>query len=176
MKRELTQREKILLVILIVLALGAAYYLFFYVPTQEKMDQCRTAIAETEDALVLADAKVTRMKRMEAELAVILADGAENVKALPQYDNSGNVMRELYDILGQAGTYEISFTTVNIEESVARRNIDMSYACPDYAAAKNILSRISDSDYRCLLKDIVINEGGDSGCRVSVNITYFEYV
>lgn len=178
MKPEFTIREKVLMCILAVLVVFCIYYFAFLMPVTEQMTNCVNANYEVEDQILLADAKVAKMKQMEAELNAILNGEAGEVKELPEYDNSQNVMNSLSIILASADSYNISFSNVSTEESTVRRNVVLEYDCSDYATAKSILTAIHDGPYRCLLKDFYLSKSGkneNDSYHIVVDITYFEY-
>ena len=176
MKKGLSAREKILLLILIIMGIFAAYYYVFYVPTQDKITYYQDETVLMDDQIVVAEAKSAKMTLMKKELDAIKSGDMTNVKELPQYDNSGNVMSSLSAILAQATQYNISFGGVTESDGIVRRNISLNFSASSYEAAKAILSDIYNGDYRCLMKDLHITQSstGDA-CGVNVQITYFEY-
>jgi len=101
-----------------------------------------------------------------------------DVKELPAYDNSHNVMNQLSAILSTTTQYDISFSSVEEEDSTVRRNITLSYECPTYEAAKYVLTQISNSDYRCIFKDMYVscNKAKDiESYHVTADVVFFEY-
>ena len=178
MKPEFTLREKVLMCILAVLVVFCIYYFAFLVPATEQMTNYVNSNYEVEDQIIFAEAKVAKMKQMETELKAILSGEITDVKELPAYDNSQNVMNSLSVILKSADQYNISFSNVIEEESTIRRNVVLEYDCSDYSTAKHILTQIHDGPYRCLLKDFYLSNTGDDkkdGYHIIVDITYFEY-
>ncbi|MBQ8627521.1 MAG: hypothetical protein IJ419_15360 [Agathobacter sp.] len=178
MKPEFTLREKVLMCILAVLVIFCIYYFAFLVPATEQMNDYVNSNYEVEDQIIFAEAKAAKMKQMEAELKAILNGEAGDVKELPEYDNSQNVMNSLSVILMSADQYNISFSNVSEEESTIRRNVVLEYDCSDYDTAKSILTAIHDGPYRCLLKDFHLSKSGkdeNEGYHIVVDITYFEY-
>ena len=178
MKPEFTLREKVLMCILAVLVIFCIYYFAFLVPATEQMNDYVNSNYEVEDQIIFAEAKAAKMKQMEAELKAILNGEAGDVKELPEYDNSQNVMNSLSVILMSADQYNISFSNVLEEESTIRRNVVLEYDCSDYDTAKSILTAIHDGPYRCLLKDFYLSKSGkeeNEGYHIIVDITYFEY-
>ena len=176
MKRQLTAREWMLLGVLGVLLLVCGYMVLFYIPVTNQRD---SAINEAETCLVELEAAQLRLedkRRMEQELEEIFAR-SENPLSLAPYDNLRPVMMELYAILGGAGDYSLSFGTVDAEEPIVRRSISMTYTAGSYAAAKDILQRLHDSAYRCMLDsvNISIGQGGDGPVSVNSTIVFFEY-
>lgn len=174
MKKGLSVREKVLLLILILMAVFAVYYYVFYMPTQEKITFYEEEAILVDDQIIIAEAKTAKMARMEKELAEIKAGDMTNIKELPPYDNSRNVMNSLSLILANATQYNVSFSGVSEEDGIVRRDITLSYNCNSYDSAKSILSQIYNGDYRCLLKDLHITQSSGTW-NVNVEITYFEY-
>jgi len=173
MKKQLTPREKILMIVLVVLMLVCVYYYAFYVPTTQQVISLASETATVEEQIITVDAQVARMNEMKAELDAIAAGEMGEVKELPAYDNSGNVMHSLSTILQSASQYNVNFSSVEEEESTVRRHISLSYDCASYETAKSILSQIYASDYRSLIKDISISV--NDGYHVVVDLTYYEY-
>ena len=62
MKPNFTVREKVLLAILGVLILFCAYYYVFLIPVTKQLNQYTEATYMTEDQILLAEAKVAKMK------------------------------------------------------------------------------------------------------------------
>lgn len=174
MKKGLSAREKILLLILVLMALIAAYYYAFYMPTQEKITFYEEEAILIDDQIIVAEAKTMKMGMMQKELEAIKAGDMTNIKELPPYDNSRNVMNSLSAILANATQYNVSFSGVSEEDGIVRRDITLSYDCNSYDSAKSILSQIYNGDYRCLIKDLHITQSSGTW-NVNVQITYFEY-
>lgn len=173
MKKQLTPREKVLMIILTVLMAVCAYYYAFHVPTTQQVITLIEEAATVDEQIIVVDAQVAKMNEMKAELDVIASGEMGEVKELPQYDNSANVMNSLSVILQSASEYEVNFSSVEEEESTIRRHISLSYDCSNYETAKSILTQIYESDYRSLIKDVTINVDGEY--HVSIDLTYYEY-
>lgn len=173
MKKQLTPREKVLMVILIVLMVVCAYYYVFYVPTTQRVIHVATEMASVEEQINVVNAQVVKMNEMKAELDAIAAGEMGEVKEIPAYDNSGNVMQSLSMILQSASQYNVDFSSVEEEENTVRRHISLSYDCVNYETAKSILTKIYESEFRSLIKDVSISMS--DGCHVVVDLTYYEY-
>ena len=173
-RKKLSAREVVLLIILIVLAVFAAYIYGFQKPMQEKMDHYKSLAAAADDELIVAEAKIVKLQKMEKELKDIIEAGNLNSKEIPNFDNSENVMVELSAILEKTLNYEVQFLGTSEKDGIVRRNINLSYFCQDYENAKNVLEKIYDGKYRCLLKDLHVRQSNGK-CNVSVTVTYFEY-
>ena len=175
MKKRLSARERLLLVILLILGAYMVYQYVFYMPTKAKIDYYKQEATTLDDQIIVSEAKIIKLARMEKELEEIKAGDASKLKVLPQYDNSRNVMNSLSSILENAVQYEVSFSGVSEADGIVRRDITLNYACNAYDVAKAILVQINDGPYRCLVKDVYITQNADVW-NVNVEITYFEYI
>lgn len=175
MKRRLTSREMVLLGILVVLMVISAYILWFYTPVTERIEGYKAYIADTEDELLLVQARVEEKRHMEHVLEEIFS-GNEAPLSIAPYDNLKQVMFELNGILSRTQDYTLNFGTVDTEESIVRRSISMHFSAGDYASAQAVLQALHDSQYRCMLDDVTISME-DAGEPVSVDavIVFFEY-
>lgn len=193
MRRQLTVREWLLLALLGVILLISGYLSLFYMPMTSRRDLC---IAEAEDCRMQTEAlqvRVEEKQRMERELAEIFAADPDP-RSIAPYDNLQPVMHELNGTLAATREYSLSFGTVDASQSIVRRQISMNFAVGSYEAAKEVLQKLHDSDYRCMLDSVTINlgqrsgdqggldawwywggEGDEGGVSVGGTIVYFEY-
>ena len=81
MNRELTLREKVLLLILIVLVMVLGYFKLLYEPVSDRIARCREDTAQEQLALEQNAVKLAQMEKMEQALADIRAAGGS--KAIP---------------------------------------------------------------------------------------------
>lgn len=176
MKRKLTAREWILLGVLGVLVLVSGYIMLFYVPVTTQRDSALSEAEACRLELEAAQIRLDEKKRMERELEEIFSQPGEPLSLAP-YDNLQPVMMELNSILDGAEDYSLSFGTVDTEEPIVRRSISLTYTTGSYAAAKDILQRLHDSAYRCMLDSVNVSVGQDTEGPVSVDstIVFFEY-
>lgn len=174
MKRKLSAREWVLLVVLALIALVSAYVMVFYIPTAAARDNARAETADCEEQLDALQIRLAEKQYMERELEKIFA-GNDNPRGLADYDNQKAVMLELNSILAVAEDIDLTFSTPDTSESVVRREISVKFKCGSYTAAKDILQRLHDSQYRCMLDSIEISAEEDDG-MISVNgaIVFFE--
>ena len=174
MKKQLTIREKVLMCILVVLLVICAYYYAFYTPVLQKIADYKNEMIFLEEQNMLLDTQVEKMNQMKTELDAIASGELGDVKEIPQYDNSYNVMNSLSRILENADEYVVNFVKIDEEETTVRRNINMRYSCSSYDAAKTILEQLYASEYRTLIKDVTYTESGDA-YNMTLTFTYFEY-
>ena len=93
MNRELTLREKVLLLILIVLVMVLGYFKLLYAPVSDRLARCREDTAQEQLALEQNAVRLAQMEKMEQALADIRAAGGS--KAIPRFNNSEALLREL---------------------------------------------------------------------------------
>ena len=170
--KKFTPRERVLLVVLVILVVFCAYYFLFYTPVSSTFASVNQQNDTLDTQIADADAKIARMKEMNAELEKMKASGL-SLKELPAYDNRSNVMSSLSTILADVSQYNVSFSTVNEASGTIRRNISLSYSCRNREASYNILQRINDGPYPCLIKNCTVS-GGTGSCSINVELTYFE--
>ena len=170
MKKQLTVREKVLMCILAVLLIVCAYYYAFNTPIMQKVIEYEGEIQFLEEQNEILDAQVEKMNQMKAELEAIASAEMGTVNELPAYDNSYNVMYSLANILKDTYQYKVNFVEIEEEESIVRRNINMTYSCSSYEEAKAVFEKLYKSEYRTLIKDVSCSD-----TSVTLTFTYFEY-
>lgn len=192
MRRQWSVREKLLLALLIVILVISGYISLFYMPMTSERDRC---IGEAEQCRIQTEAAQVRLedkRRMERELEEIFSGDTAPV-SIASYNNLQPVMRELNEILRLARNYSLNFGTVDASQTVVRRQISISFTTDSYASAKEVLSRLHDSAFRCMLNNISVSLGRrnedrwdpgfwldswddwDGDVAVSGTIVYFEY-
>lgn len=123
MNRELTTREKTLLLVLAVLVIALGYWKLVLEPINEQVASYND-MAEQEQAEI--DSSVVQLAQMrKMQKAVEAQKEAGEVRAIPSYDNSGILMRELYQILANTNEY-----TVDFPPRRAARGISSCARCP----------------------------------------------
>lgn len=177
MKRQLSAREVILLGLFLALALVGGYVLLFYNPMTEELERLESEKISCEEQFRLATARLEEKKRMEQELAEIFAANP-NPSSLAPYDNQKLVMEELNFILQSVWPYSLSFSTVDQGkgDGIVRRRIALNFTSGSYEKAKEVLGKLHDSDYRCMLDDLNVSLGeGGALASVSATLVFFEY-
>ena len=178
-KGKLSPREAGMLVILVVLLIGVVYYMGFYTPLQAEMSNIAAQSADCDDQMVVAEAKIAKMGQMQAELDEIFARPESEITEIAPYDNKEVVLNQLYGILGRTTDYALTFTDPEVQEDgTVRRNISMKFSCESYAAAKEVIDDLTDSQWRCLVNNLAISCDEENmmqyGVDVTATITFFE--
>ena len=94
MNRELTRREKILLLVLIVVVLVAGYCKLILIPINDQISSYRLNMEAEQTELDANQGKMAQMQKMQKAIEEIKAAGEK--RTIPQYDNSGKLMIELH--------------------------------------------------------------------------------
>lgn len=175
LKHEFTFREKILLVIAVVLALGIFYYEVAWKGFQSAYAQYNTA--DLEDQLNIAQAQAVHKKQMEK--AVEDAKG-QSFGSVEPYDNIAAEVNELGNILeGKADNINITWSQPTLTDTTVRRTADISFTTSAYSQAEALIQSIEDCRYRCIISSLEIDAPDDSlsdsgEADVSLQVTFFE--
>lgn len=174
MSREFTRREKILLLVLCLLLLIVLYYQFLIKDVDETIEKYDTTDLETE--LLIEQAKAMQIKQMDAELKKA---SPGTLTLVASYNNMKNEITALNDIFSAADTYNIEFVQPVREGDSVRRDIHIVFTAGSYDRAEEIIKKIHDCKYRCLVKDVRVIKGSGTGIgtgtvSASVTATFFE--
>lgn len=172
--RKLTIRERVLLLLLTVIALVSGYVLLFYLPTTQRLESLNVQIAQAQELATQLDARLANQQQMEKTLQQLSDQGAQ-VPYMPAYDNLQAVMVELHTILAGCQEYSLSFQNEQGEDHVFYRHVSIPFTCSSYEQAREVLRQLHDSDLRGLLGDIQLLQQENGTVRVSAAMTFFEY-
>ena len=170
MNRELTRREKILLLVLIVVVLVAGYCKLILIPINDQISSYRLNMEANQG-------KMAQMQKMQKAIEEIKAAGEK--RTIPQYDNSGKLMIELHEIMSDTLDYSLDCSTGTVQQDyIMLRPIVMTFRTSTYAQARQIVDRLCSSENISQISDMNMNtytEGRNSGTvETTLVITYFE--
>ena len=172
--RKLSTRERVLLLLLAVIAIVSGYILLFYLPTTQRIESLNAQITQSQELVAQLDAKLASQQQMENKLEQFSAQDAQ-VPYMPAYDNIQAVMTELHAILAGCQEYSLSFQSEQGEDHVFYRRVSISFTCSSYEQAQEILQKLHDSTLRGLLEDVQISLQEDGTVKASATIIFFEY-
>lgn len=177
-KSKLTGRDKALLVFLLILVIGVAYYMLFYKPLQAELASISNQAADMDTQIMTAQSKIAKMDSMQAEIDEILSRPEDEISEIAPFDNKEEVLNQLNAIMRASEQYNLSFSEPVIGgDGSVRRNVSMNFSCSDFTTAKNIIHRLQNCKWRCLVSNLSFSgsDGVMSG-TVSVNATatFFE--
>lgn len=172
--RKLSTRERVLLLLLAVIAIVSGYILLFYLPTTQRIESLNAQITQSQELVAQLDAKLASQQQMENKLEQLSAQDAQ-VPYMPTYDNIQAVMTELHTILASCQEYSLSFQSEQGEDHVFYRRVSIPFTCSSYEQAQEILQKLHDSTLRGLLEDVQISLQEDGTVKASATIIFFEY-
>ena len=152
LSRDFTLKEKILLVVLCVLLVGLAYYWLVFIPCRDNIDAAHADRDAAQDELIVAMLKENQLKQMQSELDRI--GELQAASRMESYNASKAELTTLNNVLEAADDYAVSFSGVTRNGDQIRRNFTLQFRTGSFQTAKAIVSRLSDSEYRCLLGDL----------------------
>ena len=176
--RAFTLREKVLLMVLCLLLLGVFYVQCVDMPVREGIAAAEEERASLETELMVVEAKLARMDKMEHEMGRYAAQG--QIGIMGSYNNSKAEVKMLNDILEKANTYAITFTDVTRDGDQVRRNFTLRFTAKNYETAAQIIAQLSNGQYRCLLGNVVCESDSNyhnlerGAVIVNLSATFFE--
>lgn len=183
-KNALDAQTKLVLIIALIIAAAAAFYLLGYKPLKEQEARLRSEIAETEQKAETEQAKIAGINKRKEEIA----DGMVSGSAVEVFDNSNAEWAFVSEIMKRYATsYALSFGEAKSDDGVyVRRGMQISYTAADYTTAKQIIAELAASPYRNIISDIKLTStGSDAGAdftgfnadnpvQGNISITFFE--
>ncbi len=181
MSREVNAKEKVLLVILVLIIIGFAYYRFVDQPIRNNLAKAEAEYSSLQSELTEVRIKINELQRMQDEIDELTASGKSSY--MPSYNNAKEELALLNDILNKSATqYSVSFTTVTRFKDQIRREFKLDFTAADYEAVKDIVNKLTGVEYRCMIGDCncgvikVRNAQGEeeTALSVSTTATFFE--
>lgn len=158
MTRELTRREKILLLIFTLSLMALGYFKLFYEPLKAQITELQTNRQTEETQIAALQPRVLQIRNMEAVIADAKASG--DAKAVPPYNNERHVIRELNDILAETRQYSLSFGGLSQGDYIISRPVQMSFTTGTYAEARQTIDRLTNSALINQISDVSISRNG----------------
>lgn len=176
-RRAFTTREKVLVLLLAIVLVGAFYYFLIAKNFTGTLAYNTEQLAEVEDQIAVQTTIATLRESMQDEL-----DGLETAEGLPEiatYDNVHNAVDELNVILAQTITYNLNFSQPELDGETVRRTVGMTFTTSDYATALAVVEDLQNGRYRCNITDFALNgslmaDGSIASVSATLSVTYFE--
>ncbi|SEK92697.1 Type II secretion system (T2SS), protein M [Butyrivibrio sp. ob235] len=154
LNKDFTKNEKTLLVILVLVIVGALYYLFVFTPIENGIHSARVEQQALETELVATKARVEKIKAMAEEYD---AGGGALTGYMPSYNAGKSEIDFLHKILGNTTDYSVNFTNLTREGDLIRREFVMKFTARNYAQAQEVVKALEESEIRCLVGGIVVS-------------------
>lgn len=177
MNRELTKREKVLLLIFAVLLIAVGYYKLLLEPINNQIESYRSLTQEEQMQMDTAQLQAVRMQQMEAEIAQskLRASNAP----IPDYDNSAVLLPQLYQIMDSTIEYAMDFDEITFEGNIAARPVQIEFETANYQKARRVIDKLCTTGYAMQIEDMTIQEARTTDKRsvhTYLSITFFEAV
>ncbi len=190
MTKKSSNRDKVMMGILALVVLAALWYLLFFTPTKERIEELRGVdsqvglIQETKEENNGVVEDINELKGWMEDLGLSIEDADDNAKItnftkIADYSNMVQLTDELNQVLGATETFSMNFTTPTRGENCWRRDISITFRTPSREDAYNVLRDLNEMEHGCLLNNIsfAVSRGEDGGenASVSCEISIFEY-
>ena len=157
MNRDVTAKEKVLLVILVLIILGFCYYRFVDQPIRKNLAKADAEYSTLQKELTEANVKIRELQRMQDEIDEITAAGKYSY--MPSYNNAKEELALLNDILSNGTTkYSVTFTNVTRSKDQIRRDFKLDFTTKDYDTMQAVIDQLTGVDYRCLIGDCSVKQ------------------
>ena len=171
MKKKLSTKELVLVVILLMVVVALAFYKLYLTPLQAKIETFNS-LADTEQVMLDTNTAIAMdMRRMESFIEEKKNDGETH--AIPFYDNTDKLMNDLNSILGTSQSFSLNFGSTTADNYLVKRPVTLSYTAADYETAREILDQLNDSDNVNQITDLSINLG-DEVVTMNMTLIYYE--
>ncbi len=181
MSRDVNAKEKVLLVILVLIILGFGYYRFVDQPVRKNLAKAEAEYSSIQTELTEVRIKIRELQRMQDEIDQITSGGKDSF--MPSYNNAKEELALLNDILNESVTqYSVAFTGVTRYGDQIRRDFKLDFTAPDYDSMKALVEKLTGVDYRCMVGDYSCNvikvkdqqNEETTALAVSATATFFE--
>ncbi len=179
LKRSFTRREKVMIIVLLVVLIGGLYFMAVHYPIVNRMGQIERDAENIDVQIEAAEVKSNEYIAMKQELDEILSQPKEDITVMPPYNNIETLMLKL-DTIFDGTNPDFDFGQVSITDDIATRTINFTCTAKNYKQARRLLRDLTGTGYRCLLDSFTLAPvdgnlyGGE--LKVSGVITFYEYV
>lgn len=177
MSRAFTKREKIMLLVLAVILVAAAYYLFVIQSVANTKAANESQLQEVKGQIMVQE-KITSMRsNMQGELDKM--GDINNLPTIATYDNLSNELDELNTVLAKTSAYDLKLSQPTLQNETVRRVVTLTFTTPSYDAATAVLEAIQNGKYRCDITDFAMTgkmlaNGSIESVSSTLTVTYFE--
>lgn len=182
LSRDFTLKEKILIFVLLLILVALTYYRFVHIPCNEAIETARSEKEMYDTELLAVQKKEAQIRAMKEELDSL--GELQATSRMESYNNSKAELSLLNSVLESAYNYSISFASVTRSGDQIRRNFNLQFTTGSFDAAKQIISSLADSEYRCLIGGVKYSsalrraENGEPtlGARYVDGVYYFDSI
>ena len=175
-------REKVLLVILALILVGLAWFMFVYQGSANEVIRLNGQIADTESEIAVATGRVSQLAQMQQDIEKFKESGARQVE-VPAYDNLQPLMIELNSVMEMTNTYSLSFDELKNDVGFVERGAQITYSCNSYEEVEAVMNAMVNGPYPCSIDSASIGSASSGGSRTatsgavvtaSIHVTFYE--
>ena len=181
MRRAMTFKEKLIIFLIIAIGFGFCYYKFVYQLFQNQIKSMDTSKIQTQ--LVAEQDKAAKIEQMRQ----VIAESEGKVTGdLSIYNNQYKEIVEMDQIFDDDGyDVSVSWSDPTLKETIVRRNVKINFSAQTYHNFKNILRKMAEMKYRCLVRNLTVSDAAgkkSTGIQRSpklsgtIEVTFFETI
>ena len=181
MSHVLTFKEKLIIFLVLAVGFGFSYYKFVYQLFQNQIKSMD--VSQLEIQLDEEKAKAAKIEEMRQ---VISESEGKVTGDLSVYNNQYKEIVEMDEIFDEDGyDVSVSWSKPTLDKTIVRRDVNIKFNAQSYHNFKNILRKMSEMKYRCLVRDLTVADGiskNSGGIKntgkltSSINVTFFETI
>ena len=182
MKYTFSAREKFMLAVLGLIAIGFAWYQFLFMPIQNRIADLDMQIQQTQDEILLRQTTAATVESQQAAIAQWESEGVKPV-FLPAFDNTQQLMAFLHGTLSATDNYSMSFDNPSIaDDGTVHRLGTITFTIEDYKSARSVVEAIARGPYPCKVSALgvadktVDSSNGSGDVSVNMQVTFFERI
>jgi len=172
MSRDFTRSEKILILVLTLILLALAYYQFVDKTVRQSVVNAQSEAQMLQTELTAAQARLAAAQKVKNSMDELEASGQKSW--MGSYNNSKAEVSFLNAILADTLQYSVTFSNVTRTGDQIRRSFTLEYRTASYAAAHEIMARLSQSHDRCIVSDASCSLEKDGVVVVRQAATFYE--
>ncbi len=153
LKRPFSKFEKSFLLLVVILMLGLVYYRFVKIPVEDRIAAADTF--EIEQQIETEHRKRQLIQSMKDEVSTNQDTITGVVATYDNFKSEAALLNSIFVPLAEK--YNYSFQTPIATDDTVRRTINISFSTANYRVCRDILQRLHDSKYRCMISDITIS-------------------
>lgn len=175
--RSFSAKEKVLLLVLIVVLMGALYYfgVIKYVADTQAANAAELEALETQqDIQRVLSQEYENMQQSLDEMGSL-----EDLPVVATYDNAKHEFKELSALLAQATGYTLDFDEPTLSGTTVRRVARITFTAGSYDQVFSIIDALENGSYRSQVNDIamtgeLLTDGSVKSVSTTLTVTFFE--
>lgn len=170
--REFRPAEKLMLAVLVLILLGLGYYYFVDIPVRDTIRGNEAEVTSLRTQLDSVQQRLAALQSVQNSLDELKDQG--KLSWMGSYNNSKAEVAFLNEILADTMNYSVSFAEVTRAGDQIRRGFTLQYQTANYAAAREIMTRLLEGRNRCIVGDMRCGVNADGTVTIAAAATFYE--